>query len=71
MQQEVKLISGSSTTINRIAQLLNEKNIATLIKDHTESARLAGFGAPPNDIELFVAQKDLPQAQKVIEEYRQ
>ena len=69
MDKHVKILTNSSIIINRIAFLLDQKNIATLIKDNVESARLAGFGTTQNDVELYVYNSDFESAQKMIAEF--
>jgi len=69
MDKHIKILTSSSIIINRIAFLLDQKNIATLIKDNVESARLAGFGTTQNDVELYVNNSDFESAQKIIEEF--
>ena len=67
MSDLVRLLTDSSIIINRIASLLEENGIAFLIKDNTESARLAGFGTTPNDVDIYVNPSDLEKAHEVIE----
>lgn len=69
MKEHVKILTGSSIIINRIAELLEQNNIPILIRDNVESARLAGFGAPQNDVELYVFQSDFSRAQSIIEAF--
>lgn len=69
MDKHIKIMTSSSIIINRIAFLLDQKNVATLIKDNVESARLAGFGTTQNDVELYVYNADFESAQKIIEEF--
>ena len=69
MDKHIKILTSSSIIFNRIAFLLDQKNIATLIKDNVESARLAGFGTTQNDVELYVNNSDFKSAQKIIEEF--
>jgi hypothetical protein len=71
MSKHIKILTSSSIIINRIASILHQNNIQTLIKDNIESARLAGFGTSQNDVELFVDESDLENAQKIINEFRQ
>lgn len=68
MSDYIRLLTSSSITINHIASILEENGIPTLIKDNTESGRLAGFGTVPNDVELFINKSDLTKAQEVIKE---
>ncbi|HEY5689412.1 MAG TPA: DUF2007 domain-containing protein [Yeosuana sp.] len=69
MDKFIKILTSSSIIINRIAFLLDQRNIATLIKDNVESARLAGFGTTQNDVELYVHNSDFESAQKIIKEF--
>ena len=70
MNKHIKIFTSSSIIVNRIASILNQNNIQTLIKDNVESARLAGFGIPSNDVELYVDNSDLESAQKIINEFK-
>ena len=38
------------------------------MRDNVESARLAGFGAQQNDVELFVRSENVDKAQSIIAE---
>ena len=66
MNDIAKILTGDSILIHRIASLLEENGIPTLIKDVPESARLAGFGVPGNSIELYVNTADQVRAKKII-----
>jgi hypothetical protein len=67
MKQHIKIHTGTSITINRIASLLEEKGIASIIKDNHESGRLAGFGTSINDVELYVLETDVEKATNVLD----
>ena len=41
----LKIYTSSLIIINGIRNLLAENNITSLVKNHPESARLAGFGS--------------------------
>jgi predicted nucleotidyltransferase len=69
MNEHIKILTNSAILINRIAQILDEKEIPSLIKDNVESARLAGFGTSANDVELYVYNSDLEKAKKVIKTF--
>jgi len=69
MNEHIRILTNSSITINRIASILEENNIPSLIKDNTESARLAGFGTSQNNVDLFVNKPDFEKANKIIEEF--
>ena len=70
MNKHIKIFTSSSIIVNRIASILNQNNIQTLIKDNVESARLAGFGISSNDVELYVDNSDLESAQKIINKFK-
>ncbi len=66
MKGHVRILTDSSIVINRISQILNENEIPSLVKDDVESARLAGFGTPLNEIQLYVDEEDVDQAKRII-----
>ncbi|MGO3706886.1 MAG: putative signal transducing protein [Mesonia hippocampi] len=70
MDNYIKILTDSSIVINRIAYLLKENNIVTNIVDNVESARLAGFGSPINNVELYVLKSDFKKAEQVIKEFK-
>lgn len=70
MTEHIKVFTGVSILTNRLAFLLGEKNIPSLIKDTKESGRLAGFGATECSSELFIFNKDLKDATAIIEDFR-
>ncbi len=69
MNEHVKILTNSAIVINRIAQILDEEDIPSLIKDNIESARLAGFGTSANNVDLYVYKSDLEKAKKVIKTF--
>jgi hypothetical protein len=71
MSEFVRLLTSSLITINRVASILEEKDIPALIKNNTESARLAGFGTQQNDVDLFVNKSDFEKAKKVIQQFEE
>lgn len=68
MNEHKRILTASAIIVNRIAQILDENQISSIIKDNTESARLAGFGTYQNDVDLYVLETDFERAQKLIEE---
>lgn len=66
MEQHVRILTSSAITIQRVAALLEEAGIAVLIKDHTESARLAGFGSAQNNVDLLVDSGDSERARAIL-----
>lgn len=71
MSEFVRLMTGNLITINRVANILEQKDIPSLIKDNTESARLAGFGTPQNDVDLYVNKLDFDKAKNAIQQFEQ
>lgn len=69
MNELVKILTDSAIIINRIAQLLDEEKIPSIVKDNVESARLAGFGTPSNNVELYVSEHDINRAKIIIEPF--
>ena len=53
-QNYIKIFAGSSIAVFAIKQALLEENIIPIVKDQSESGRLAGFGAAPGYQEVFV-----------------
>ncbi|MDG1822052.1 MAG: DUF2007 domain-containing protein [Flavobacteriaceae bacterium] len=56
------LFTGNIADVQRIKALLEEQAIFPIIKDESESARLAGFGAPTMMQQLWVAENVLEKA---------
>ena len=71
MKEHIKVYTGTSILTNRLAFLLDEAKIATLIKDSKESGRLAGFGSTGDSCELFIYKSDYESAQKIINNFKQ
>jgi hypothetical protein len=69
MNEHVRIFTGTSNQVNRIASLLEEQNISFLIKNPIESGRLAGFGTSGESVELFVLNSDLKNAEKVLQAF--
>lgn len=71
MKEHIKVYTGTTILTNRLAFLLDEAKIATLIKDSQESGRLAGFGSTGDSCELFIYKSDSEAAQKIINNFKQ
>lgn len=69
MMPHHQIFSGSLISVNRLAFLLEQKNIAVLVKDFPDSARLAGFGSPAQSVELYVNSSDLEEAKLVLADF--
>ncbi|WP_142786278.1 DUF2007 domain-containing protein [Changchengzhania lutea] len=64
----IKIYTGNFIVVQRIIQDLKKQNINAIIKDETESGRLAGFGAPiQGQQEVFVNKDELEEAVLVVE----
>ena len=67
-QNFIKIFTGNSITVLSIMNALEDKNIIAVVKDDSESARLAGFGmVAPGLQEVFVHQDELNEAIRIIE----
>jgi hypothetical protein len=67
-QNFIKIFTGNSITVLSIMSALEDKNIIAVVKDDSESARLAGFGmVAPGLQEVFVHQDELDEAIRIIE----
>ncbi|WP_194852470.1 putative signal transducing protein [Nonlabens antarcticus] len=69
MEEYTKIYAGSSITISRLADLLDQENISSIIKDNVESGRLAGFGTSGDSVDLYVLNTHLPKAEKVLSNF--
>jgi hypothetical protein len=67
MNDSFNLLCASNVVeAQRVKALLEEHNIFPIIKDESESARLAGFGSPPMMQQVWVAKSDLEKAKSLI-----
>ncbi|MDF4204803.1 DUF2007 domain-containing protein [Maribacter sp. SA7] len=65
----IKIYGGNSIEAKRIEIALKENNIAPILKDEKESARLAGFGTPLSEfIEIYVNKDEEEKALAIITE---
>ncbi|MDO6473682.1 DUF2007 domain-containing protein [Maribacter sp. 1_MG-2023] len=65
----IKVFGGNSIEAQRVVLVLKENNIEPILKDETESARLAGFGTPlPELVEIFVNKDEEVRALAIITE---
>ena len=64
----IKIYSGNFVVVRFLLSRLEEVNITPIIKDETESGRLAGFGSSIQGFqELFVHKNELDKAVPVIQ----
>lgn len=62
-----KLYAGSFIVVQLIRQNLEKQGITPIVKDETESARLAGFGTPSYGFqELYVRSDEKTKAEAII-----
>ena len=65
----INVFGGNSIAAQRVELALKENNIEPILKDETESARLAGFGTPlPELVEIFVNKDEEVRALAIITE---
>jgi len=66
-----KIYTGNFIIVQQIVLRLEKIGITPIIKDESESGRLAGFGPPiPGQQEVFVHQNELEKSVPIIEEVR-
>ena len=64
----IKIFTGNTIDVLALRNALEEKRIVAVIKDDSESARLAGFGmVAPGLQEVFVHKDELDLAVRVVE----
>jgi hypothetical protein len=64
----IKIFTGNAINVLALRNALEEKKIVAVIKDDSESARLAGFGmVAPGLQEVFVHEDELDQAIRIVE----
>lgn len=62
MKNLIKLHTDSAINIDRLAEILKENGIASMIKDNNAAGSLAGFGTIQNSVDLFIEKDDLEKA---------
>jgi hypothetical protein len=62
----VKLYHGNPISVLALFSALEEIGITPLVKDPSESARLAGFGSMTSEQSLWVHNDELEKANKVL-----
>ena len=69
MDDYVKVFSGSFIIVQLVADRLKSAGISAIVKDETESGRLAGFASSiPGFQELYVGRDEVDYAIPIIEE---
>lgn len=64
-----KIYSGTSISVNKLAHVLNDIGIYCIVKNNQESARLAGFGALGQSIDLLINERDLEKATSILKNF--
>lgn len=62
----VHIYTGSSVVVLALRNALQAENIIPVIKDESESARMAGFGITHDQQQVFVHQDELQKVEKVL-----
>ncbi|MCH2034225.1 MAG: DUF2007 domain-containing protein [Tenacibaculum sp.] len=70
MSGYIKLFSGTSILVNRLAYILDEIGIASIVKDNQESGRLAGFGTLGQSVDLLINEGDYDKAKDSFENFQ-
>jgi len=64
----IKIFTGNFILVQRITAKLEEVGISAVVKDESESGRLAGFGAPvQGQQEVFVHEDELNKATPIVQ----
>lgn len=66
MKDLKKIHTDSAININRIAEILKENDIPSMIKDRNAAGNIAGFGTVADSVELFVEKDHFDKAKEVL-----
>lgn len=67
--KHTKLHQASNIILDALKYELNNANISCIIKNNTETARLAGFIAGDNNNDLFVFEEDFNKAKDILDSF--
>ena len=68
----VKIYTGNYIIVQMMKERLEDIGISPVVKDETESGRLAGFAAALHgQPEIYVHEKELGEAVKIVESVRE
>jgi len=67
--KHIKLHQGSNIILNAIKYELEKANISSIIKNNTESSRLAGFIAGHNNNDIFIFEEDAIAARNILQQF--
>lgn len=63
-----KLFAGSEVMVLAVRNLLEENNIAYIIRDDIEAGRSAGYGTLGKAVHVFVEEQDFNRAEALLKE---
>ncbi|MAU64091.1 MAG: hypothetical protein CMC38_07115 [Flavobacteriaceae bacterium] len=67
----ILIYTGSTINVNQLIFELKQKNVNPIIKNESNSARLAGFGITSNqDIKLYVHKDQVNKSKEIIKNLR-
>jgi hypothetical protein len=67
----IRVYSDTEININMIRAELAKIGIPSLVKNEFQSALMAGFGATPNAVDLYVNSADIEEASSLIQDLNQ
>ena len=67
----IRVYSDTEININMIRAELAKIGIPSLVKNEFRSGLLAGFGATPNSVDLYVNSSDIEEASSLIHDLNQ
>jgi len=67
--KHIKLHQGSNIILNAIKYELEKADISSIIKNNTESSRLAGFIAGHNNNDIFIFEEDSIAAKNILQQF--
>ena len=65
-----KIFSGSEILASGLQQKLEEISIYPVVRNNLQAARVSGFGNTGLAVELFIEERELVKAEKVIENFK-
>ncbi len=67
----IKIFTGNFILVQRIVEQLQDNGINPIIKDESESGRLAGFGASiQGEQEIYINNDEFIKANRIIEDIK-
>ncbi|HET8860357.1 putative signal transducing protein [Marivirga sp.] len=63
-----RVYSDTELIINRLSAELAKFGIPSIVKNEFHSAVMAGFGASPHSVDLYVKASDLEEAKRLIQD---